>query len=80
VGLALARYRQAEAHHRQGDGDAAGRLLREARDLLRGAAPGDRQAVARALRLLKKGPAQAWPAWRWQDYDDLQRIAVLFKP
>ncbi len=82
-GLALARYRLAEAAARAGEPAAAEAGLQEARALLRLAGSGlddARGLLRQALAALRAGRAGPWPAWRWQHYDDALRIAILFRP
>jgi class 3 adenylate cyclase/predicted ATPase len=82
-GLALARYRQAEAYLR-GDGTTASRAaLHEALGLLDACATAtqeDRETVQKALTAVDAGQTGAWPPWRWQRYDDVFRISILFQP
>ena len=86
-GLALARYRQAEALVRQGQAGQAEALLQEALDLLAAggsAGRGDGQPEAEVVRAALAGLASAmdepWPAWRWQSYDDALRISLIYCP
>ncbi|MBN1890089.1 MAG: hypothetical protein JW850_18980 [Thermoflexales bacterium] len=81
-GLALARYRQAEAHWRAAETDRAAAKLRAALELLElgEAAQEDRQAVQLALAALEAGAHTPRPAWPWQRYDDTFRISILFRP
>jgi adenylate cyclase len=82
-GLALARYRQAEAYVSTGDLAAARSALEEAQDLLAAApaaAAEDAEVVRGALDGLELGQGPAWSSWCWQRYDDLFRISLLFRP
>ncbi len=82
AGLALARYRQAEVHGRQGEREQAAALLQEALDLLEqgaGAPDEDRATLAQAHGALEKG-LSTWPAWRWQHYVDALYVTLLFHP
>jgi hypothetical protein len=82
-GLALARYRQAEAHWRAAETDRAAASLRAALELLEAggeAAQEDRQAVEMALAALVAGGCPPRPPWHWQRYDDAFRVSLLFRP
>lgn len=81
-GLALARYREAEALWRKGDAADALAALREAQSLLEEAPSGhdpDRLAIQQAISAINAAKSGAWPAKRWQHYDDTFRISVLFR-
>jgi class 3 adenylate cyclase len=77
-GLALARYRQAEAYWCAGQGAAARAALETALALLGDGDGADREVVHAALDSIAAGSAEDWPAWRWQAYDDTCRILLLF--
>ncbi len=78
-GLALAAYRQAEAHTRAGDSQIALQRLEEARVWVHNigdAARAERDLIEAALQRNAPGP---WPPWRWQPYDDAGKVLLLFK-
>ena len=80
-GLALARYRQAEAYWRTGDSAAARAALETALALLKTAGeryPVDGETARTALDIVTENKTDNWPAWRWQAYDDACRILMLF--
>ena len=82
-GLALARYRQAEAYLRGGDTAAARNTLHEALGLLSACATAtqdDRDTIQKALAAVNAGQTGVWLPWRWQRYDDAFRILILFRP
>lgn len=82
-GLALARYRQAEAHRREENEAAARGALQEAADLLEvapSASADDQAVVQQALTDMDGEGHGAWPAWQWRHYDDAFRISILFRP
>ncbi len=77
-GLALARYRQAEAYWRAGQGAAARAALETALALLGDGDSEDRETIRTALDIVTTQSDESWPAWRWQAYDDACRILLLF--
>lgn len=77
-GLALARYRQAEAYWRAGQGTAARVALETALALFGDGNDADQAIVRMALDGVTEGRTADWPAWRWQAYDDACRILLLF--
>ncbi len=77
-GLALARYRQAEAYWRAGQSAAARAALETALALLGDGSAADREIIHTALDSVTEDSATSWPAWRWQAYDDACRILLLF--
>ena len=81
--LALAYFRQAEANWRMKNGELARTCLNEAHDLLEvcPASIGEegRKLVASSLEMINTQNKKPWPTWRWQVYDDLFRIKLLFK-
>jgi len=80
-GLALARYRQAEAFWRTGDLAAARAALETALTLLESIGAShheDSKTVRAALDIVANGTDADWPSWRWQTYDDACRILLLF--
>jgi hypothetical protein len=83
AGLALARYRQAEALARQGAWAAARDALQAAGELLAQAplaGEEDRQAIDAGLSAVEAGTAGPWPAWHWRRCDDAFRLSMLFRP
>jgi class 3 adenylate cyclase len=81
-GLALARYCQARASLQGGDTISAHSALRQAQALLETAATdnvSDRSATAQALTALEAGQTVLWSPQRWQCYDDMFRISILFQ-
>jgi class 3 adenylate cyclase/tetratricopeptide (TPR) repeat protein len=82
-GLALARYRQAEAYLRSEGTPASRAALHEALGLLDACATAtqdDRETVQKALAAVDAGQTGVWPPWRWQRYDDVFCISILFQP
>jgi class 3 adenylate cyclase/tetratricopeptide (TPR) repeat protein len=81
-GLALARYRQAEASLRRGDAISAQAALREAASLLATSAMATQEDRLTIDQMLSGtcDKVGVWPAWRWQAYDDAFRISILFRP
>jgi predicted ATPase len=82
-GLALARYRQAEAHFQSGEAGVARSVLAEAQHLAETAEAlmqEDRRAIRRAIEAVDAQQPKPWPPWRWQRYDDEFRILELFQP
>jgi len=82
-GLALGRYRQAEAQWQAGNTTAARHTVAQASKLLADcptADPHDQRLLQTVLVTLESNPAGPWPPWRWQRYDDAFRIAILFRP
>ncbi|MBN2145774.1 MAG: AAA family ATPase [Anaerolineales bacterium] len=83
-GLVLNRYRQAETELRLKNIDAALAILEEAQALLpkcsRLVQVEGRDLVRAAMRLIKAGKPDSWPAWRWQSMDDSVRIPILAAP
>lgn len=77
-GLALARYRQAEALTRSADLASARAALEEALALLEAAPSACEQDLA-AVRQALAG-SETWQPWRWRRYDDAFRISILFRP
>ena len=78
TGLALARYRQAEAYWRTGQGDAARAALETALALIGDGEEEDRKVIQAALDNVTESSATDWLPWRWQAYDDACRILLLF--
>ena len=81
-GLALARYCLARASLQGGDTISAHSALREAQALLETAETdnvSDRSATAQALAALEAGQTVPWLPQRWQFYDDMFRISILFQ-
>ncbi|GEM_PF-678842 len=83
-GLALVRYRQAEAAWKKREAEAALTALQEAQARLANCSSPvqveGRDLVRQAIKIVKTQKAAAWPAWRWQAVDDALRIAILLKP
>jgi tetratricopeptide (TPR) repeat protein len=80
-GLALIRYRQAEAYRQSGTSTAARAALETALALLGDGDElhhADREAIRAALDIVTTDSAASWPAWRWQAYDDACHILLLF--
>ncbi|MEJ5312186.1 MAG: adenylate/guanylate cyclase domain-containing protein [Anaerolineae bacterium] len=77
-GLALARYRQAEAYRRAGQGAAAQAALETALALLDDGDEADREVVRTALAIVAEDSTADWPVWRRQAYDDACRVLLLF--
>jgi len=83
-GLALAHYRVAEVYWQMQDIDAAREELAEVQKLLP-ACPGTirkeaQTLIVKALEIINTKDSRSWPEWRWQVYDDIFRIKLLFHP
>ena len=80
--LALILYRQAEVYIQSEDVNMALSILSEAKSNLRSCVPAvqveGRDIIQKAIKLVSGRRSEAWPEWRWQYYDDVLRVSLLF--
>jgi class 3 adenylate cyclase/tetratricopeptide (TPR) repeat protein len=81
-GLALALFKQAECFYLTGNLAAARAALETAKTELEAGPPElqaeGRRAIRSALKAAAGGKVKRWPAWKWQAYDDLFGIRLLY--